>query len=142
MRIVGQKAEHVVNGGKRLEFVGKKGVSLSITITDPAITRLLNEATKGKAKKDNLFSVTDSDLRDYTHSKDGGGFNPKDFRTAKGTESALAAMKGIKAPNSEAEYKALIKEVAVKVSNQLGNTPTIALQSYIDPSVFASWRIK
>ena len=136
------KAEHVKDGGTRLKFTGKKGVALDIKVTDPALIKVLAAKAKGKAKGEKLFEVNDAKLREYTQSKDGGGFNPKDFRTAKGTETAIAAMAGMKAPKNEAEYKKLVKKIATEVSNQLGNTPTIALQSYIDPTVFASWRIK
>jgi DNA topoisomerase IB len=31
--------------------------------------------------------------------------------------------------------------VAKTVSARLGNTPTIALQSYIDPTVFGAWKM-
>lgn len=136
------KAEHVKDGGTRLKFTGKKGVALDIKVTDPTLVKVLAEKAKGKARGEKLFDVDDAKLRDYTQSKDGGGFNPKDFRTAKGTEAAIAAMAGLKPPKSEAEYKKLVKKIATEVSKQLGNTPTIALQSYIDPTVFASWRIK
>jgi DNA topoisomerase-1 len=136
------KAEHVRDGGTRLKFTGKKGVALDIKVTDPTLVKVLAEKAKLKNKGEKLFDVDDAKLRDYTHSKDGGGFNPKDFRTAKGTEAAIAAMSGLKAPRNEAEYKKLVKKIATEVSKQLGNTPTIALQSYIDPTVFASWRIK
>lgn len=37
------------------------------------------------------------------------------------------------------EYKSLVKRVAEKVSNVLGNRPIQALESYINPVVFASW---
>ena len=136
------RAEHVRDGGTRLKFTGKKGVALDIKVTDPQLIKALADKAKGKAKGEKLFDVDDNKLREYTQSKDGGGFNPKDFRTAKGTETAIAAMAGMKAPRNEAEYKKLVKKIAQAVSEQLGNTPTIALQSYIDPSVFTSWRIK
>lgn len=136
------KAEHVRDGGTRLKFTGKKGVALDIKVTDPTLIKVLAEKSKGKSKGENLFNVDDTNLREYTKTKDGGGFNPKDFRTAKGTEAAIAAMAGLKPPKNEAEYKKLVKKIATEVSKQLGNTPTIALQSYIDPTVFASWRPK
>ena len=41
---------------------------------------------------------------------------------------------------NEKEYKKAVKFVATAVSKKLGNTPTIALQSYINPATFAAWR--
>ena len=43
-------------------------------------------------------------------------------------------------PTSMAAYKAAVKGVAVKVSKVLGNTPSVALSSYINPVVFVKWR--
>jgi DNA topoisomerase-1 len=64
----------------------------------------------------------------------------KDFRTAVGTKTARDAMNSIKSPSSQKEYERAVRSVAKTVSERLGNTPTVALQSYIDPLVFAKWR--
>jgi hypothetical protein len=40
----------------------------------------------------------------------------------------------------EAQYKNSTLDIATAVSQRLGNTPTVALQSYIPPEVFAEWR--
>lgn len=37
-------------------------------------------------------------------------------------------------------YKRAVRAVAVEVSKVLGNTPTVVLQSYISPVVFAKWQ--
>ena len=44
------------------------------------------------------------------------------------------------APKTEAERKKAVMSVAKVVSSKLGNTPTIALQSYIHPNVFEGWK--
>jgi len=44
------------------------------------------------------------------------------------------------APKDEKTYKKQVLEVAKVISAKLGNTPTVALQSYIAPQVFAQWR--
>ena len=86
-----------------------------------------------------LFKTSDSSLRDYTHTLDGGSFKPKDFRTLKGTQTALDEIKKNPAPaSSMKEFKQRVRDIAKAVSQKLGNTPTIALQSYINPFVFKS----
>jgi DNA topoisomerase-1 len=130
------------DGDVRLEFVGKKGVDLSIPVTDASVARDVVKRAKAAGKDGRLFDTSDSALRTYTAGKDGGGFKPKDFRTARGTSEAVAIMKKIAKPKTEKEYKQAVKAVAKAVSERLGNTPTIALQSYIDPAVFAKWRLK
>jgi DNA topoisomerase-1 len=91
-------------------------------------------------KDGKLFSTDASSLRDYVHGKDGGSFKPKDFRTAKASETAVAEIKKMPMPKSEKEYKASVRKIAKFVSDRLGNTPTVALQSYIPPTVFSGWR--
>lgn len=137
------QARHVKNDGKLLQFVGKKGKDLSIIVTDSRIISILRDRAKSaddpKAK---LFNVSDSQLRAYAKTKDGGGFTPKDWRTAKGTDLAVEAIKSMPAPTNEKAYKAAVHSVAVIVSERLGNTPAMALQAYIDPVVFSEWRLK
>jgi DNA topoisomerase-1 len=135
------KSEHVKvgnDGSVTLEFVGKKGVSLNIPINNQATAKMLTERA---AKGGKLFDVSDSELREYTKTLNGGKFKPKDFRTLKGTQTAIAEIKQMSAPTTQKEYKKQVRIVATQVSKRLGNTPTIALQSYIDPAVFSKWRI-
>jgi DNA topoisomerase-1 len=134
---------HVVIDGDnvRLEFVGKKGVDLSIPIHDPQVKAILRERMNRVGPNGKLFGITDGQLRDYVHSLDGGAFKPKDLRTHKGTSLAATEVREIKTlPKNEKEYKAIVRQIATKVSTALGNTPAIALQSYIDPTVFAKLR--
>lgn len=136
--------QHIVRtGGEvRLQFVGKKGVDLDIPVKDASLAKdLLSRA--GSAGRDGRVFATDSgSLRDYVHSKDGGSFKPKDFRTAKAAEVAISTIDKMSRPKTVGEYKKAVREVAKVVSSQLGNTPTVALQSYIPPAVFSKWRIK
>lgn len=131
----------VLGSGKvQLEFTGKKGVDLKIPVEDPDLAAELRSRSESAGRKGRLFETNDKDLRDYFDDLDGGKFNPKDFRTAKGTSVAASLVSKRSPPKDMKSYKAAVKEVATKVSKTLGNTPTVALQSYIDPNVFAAWR--
>jgi DNA topoisomerase IB len=57
-----------------------------------------------------------------------------------GTKTAMAEVEKLPRPKNEAQYKKAVRVVADVVSKKLGNTPTVALQSYISPTVFAEWR--
>ena len=138
------EARHIIieNGKMRLDFVGKKGVDLSLPVNDAGLVAMLKER-KAKAGGPNgrVFpGVTDKTLLQYSHTLGDGSFKTKDFRTYKGTSKAIAEMKTIEAPTNAKEYKERVKEVATRVSQILGNTPTVALQSYIEPSVFSEWK--
>jgi phage-related protein (TIGR01555 family) len=136
------QGRHVsVSGDKvRLRFTGKKGVKIDIPVTDPKAAAILKQRAESAGPKGRLFpNVTQQSLLEYSHSLNGGGFKTKDFRTLVGTQIAEAEVAKIKQPTSESAYKKAVKSVAAVVSQVLGNTPTVALQSYISPHVFAPW---
>lgn len=139
------KAEHVhvaPDGSVSLKFVGKKGVDLDIPIKDEVSARILKtrrESAGGPDKQ--LFpKATDASLRDLTHTYDGGNFKTKDFRTHHGTSLAYKEVAGRPHPKTQKEYEKATKEVATIVSKALGNTPIVAMQSYINPAVFQGWK--
>jgi DNA topoisomerase I len=136
------QGQHVIATGDkvRLRFVGKKGVKIDIPVTDSKAASILRQRAATAGPKGRLFpNVSQQSLLEYSHSLNGGGFKTKDFRTLVGTQIAEAEVAKIKRPSSETAYKKAVKSVAKVVSQVLGNTPTVALQSYISPHVFASW---
>jgi DNA topoisomerase IB len=138
------EGRHVVETpeGVSLRFIGKKGVSLDLPVEDPGLAAMLIRRAKAAGPNGKLFPATnDKTLLDYTHSLDGGGFKTKDFRTHVGTATAYDLVQGLPKPTTLAEYRKRVMDVARKVSKKLGNTPVIALESYINPAVFAEWRI-
>lgn len=126
----------------RLQFVGKEGKKLDIPVEDKATARMLVERKQAAGDTGKLFDTSDDRLREYSHAMlDKGGFTPKDFRTLKGTDEAAALVRADpKRSTSLKEFKKRVQAVAQKVSQKLGNTPTIALQRYIHPNVFESWK--
>jgi DNA topoisomerase-1 len=127
-------------GNTRLQFVGKKGVNLDLPVTNPTLAKDLKERAEKVGENGKLFDTSDDNLRRYVKTLNGGGFKVKDFRTHLGTSTAADLVKAGKAPTTPAEYKRRVLEVAKSVSQILGNTPSIALASYINPVVFAGWK--
>jgi DNA topoisomerase-1 len=137
------QGRHVVIDGDnvRLEFTGKKGVDLKIPVEDEAVKKMLIERKSVKGDTGRLFDTDSQRLLEYSHRLDGGSFKTKDFRTLMGTKTAIEEVNKItEKPHSMIQFKKMVMGIAKKVSQKLGNTPTIALQSYIDPNVFASLR--
>ena len=138
------QGRHVVedNGRVRLVFTGKKGVALDIPVEDQAVAKDLLERKAAAGDGGKLFDTDSSRLRDYAHSMlDSGRFKPKDFRTLKGTETAVAEIgERPERCSTVKEFKKRVIDVAKKVASKLGNTPSVALNSYINPSVWASIR--
>lgn len=132
---------HVKDNGTRLEFTGKKGVALSIPVPDSTVARLLWNRKKKAGAEGRLFNVTGDQLLRYTWTLgDNAGFQTKDFRTHLGTQTAMEAMRKIKAPTNMKEYKKAVVRVADAVAEKLGNTRAVALQSYVNPAIFEKWR--
>jgi DNA topoisomerase IB len=138
------RGEHVKqdpDGTVRLDFVGKEGVHHNHVIRNPDLAQMLVDRRKKAGGEGRLFDVTDNELRDYTRTLDGGSFTPKDFRTAKATRLAISEMQKIgQCCQNEKQFKESVKKVAVVVSGVLGNRPAQAVESYIDPTVWAAWR--
>jgi DNA topoisomerase-1 len=137
------QSNHLVKtkDGLFLKFVGKDGVNLNLPVTDPALAKMLVARAKEAGPEGRLFDTNAGRLLDYTHTLDGGGFKVKDFRTNLGCKTAMEEIGKMPVPTNEKEYKAAVRAVAVKVSSILGNTPTIALQSYIAPELFSEWKM-
>ena len=130
-------------GGVRLQFVGKKGVSIDIPVIDQKVSDSLRQRATQAGPGGQLFPrVSDGSLLNFVHGTlDHGGYKTKDFRTLLGTSSARDLVSQMKAPADQASYVRSVREVAQHVSRLLGNTPTVALQSYIAPQVFSPWRM-
>lgn len=136
---------HVVRKGKQvnLQFTpGKKhGEMIDLPVEDTKLALMLIARAHAAGHNGQLFpNVSASSLLDYMHTFDGGGFKTKDMRTLLGTRTAMAEIAKMDTPSSATGYKKAVKAVATQVSQRLGNTPTVALQSYINPTVFAEWR--
>jgi DNA topoisomerase I len=138
------KGEHVIADGDatRLRFVGKKGVAIDLPVEDVETAKMLRDRAAASGPDGRLFPKTDDKkLLDYVHTFDGGGFKTKDFRTLLATKTARDAVAADPMPpKDDKEYRKKVMAVAALVSKRLGNTPVVALQSYISPTVFAEWR--
>lgn len=138
------QGNHVVKteSGVELHFTGKKGVDLKIPVTDPELAKMLLARAKEAGAEGKLFPKTnDKNLLAHVHMLDGGGFKAKDFRTHLACETAVEEISKMPVPTNDKEYKAAVTKVAKIVSTKLGNTPTVALQSYIAPEVWSAWQL-
>ncbi len=77
----------------------------------------------------------------YIKDATANGFSAKDFRTWNATVlAAVAVAVSREAPRSKAARERVVKRAVDEVAHYLGNTPTIARNSYIDPRVFDRFR--
>lgn len=135
------QARHVKVDGDRvkLKFIGKKGVEIRKSVKDSELADMLRIRLEGKSRSNRVFDVHDYNLREYME-KHAPDFTPKDFRTRHATAIALGMVKKLKSPANQKEFKKARREVGKHVAEYLGNTHTVALKSYISPTVFAEWQ--
>ncbi len=134
---------HVVpeaGGAVTLKFTGKKGVSLSLPVPDPALGAKLVERAKAAGPDGQLFNINEKQLLAHVKKTAGGEFKTKDFRTHLGTKLAGEMVKSMQVPTDAKSYKEAVMSVGRHASQRLGNTPVICLASYVNPNVFTPWQ--
>ncbi|MFP5417503.1 MAG: DNA topoisomerase IB [Actinomycetes bacterium] len=126
-------------------FVGKSGISHTVVVDDaPAVaalevmrsrrdaSRRLLAHKQGRAWRD----LSSADVNAYLGDLFGGTLTAKDFRTWHATVIAAEVLAlseeqgGTKASRTRA-----VRQAVLEVAGYLGNTPTVARTSYIDPRV-------
>jgi DNA topoisomerase IB len=126
-------------------FVGKSGVEHSITIDDPATVQALEAMRRRRGGEDRLLaykegrdwrSLDSGTVNDYVRETTGMDATAKDFRTWHATVIAAAALAETPEKSaSKASRRRAITATMKEVAEFLGNTPTLARTSYVDPRV-------
>ena len=139
---------HVRRHGDTLvfEFTGKSGIDHIIEIDDALVLAAIDILRRRRSKTDNaLLAYKDGRLwkrlepsivNDYVRQVTALEVTAKDFRTWHATVMAAVALADTEEPgDTQASRKRAISAVVKEVSGYLGNTPTVARTSYIDPRV-------
>ena len=127
------------------KYNGKSGQDQEKHIIDKKLAKIVQEIDdmpgyeifKYLDEDNNIIDVKSDDLNAYIHEVMGEEFSAKDFRTWAGTMIAAIALDELGVVNKK-DQKLLdqnIKEAVNRVSERLGNTPSVARGSYIDPRV-------
>jgi DNA topoisomerase-1 len=135
----------------RMQFAGKGGVAQDVTVKDKLFASYVRgrqeEVGTGRGAdgevdaRARLFPHTADATLEYQKRIGGGRFKVHDLRTHVGSSLAKRLAQdmvenGLR-PTTAKEQKAAIKLIATAVSQKLGNTPTVALKSYIHPAALA-----
>jgi DNA topoisomerase-1 len=130
-------------GDVRFSFPGKSGKDHTVTIHDPRTARIVRKCRDIPGQR--LFqyldddgkrrSIDSNDVNDYLRDASGSEFTAKDFRTWIGTLFAAVALDALDLPDSDAEGRRNATTAITVVSKRLGNTPTVARNSYVHPDV-------
>ncbi len=125
----------------RLSFPAKSGQTWDSRIDDAdlaAVVRLLKRRGPNARllayKESRRWSpVSSADINDYVKERTGEDFTAKDFRTLRGTVAAAVSLARSGPQAKVSARKAAVSKAMEDAAEVLGNTPSIARKSYVDP---------
>ncbi|QWS33415.1 DNA topoisomerase IB [Curtobacterium aetherium] len=140
---------HISGDDIELEFPGKSHQAWSSTIHDADLARVLAGMKRRGAnarllsfrerRGDDWQPVTAEDINAYVKERAGEDFTAKDFRTLHGTVAAAIDLAQTGVLSSQVKRKKAVSHAVKAASEVLGNTPTVARQSYIDPRLLDAY---
>ncbi|WP_236005102.1 site-specific integrase [Amycolatopsis pittospori] len=143
--------EHVsVSEGCLLcDYPAKGGIQRKVRLRDDALVKLIRSLRRARGGEVRLLAYRDGrewwevradDINERLKELAGEDFTAKDLRTWNATVLAASAFADTERPSSERGMKRAEKAVMTEVAEGLGNTPTVARQSYVDPRVIEAYR--
>lgn len=139
------RSRHLTIEGDELIFTyrGKSGVDHERHIEDKKLAKVVAELDelpgyeifKYLDEDGNLVQVSSQELNAYIREVMGEEFSAKDFRTWAGTLIAAVALDELGLGEDSKASDKRVREAVERVARKLGNTPTVARSSYIDPRV-------
>jgi DNA topoisomerase-1 len=143
------RSRHVKVRGStvQIKFSGKGGRRHDVAVTDPRLGRIVRACQdlpgqmlfQWEDGDGALRPVTSTEVNDYLRANTGLDVTAKTFRTWGATLLAASGFAVLPPPKTARRRNASIKAVVEVVAEELGNTPTVARNSYIHPNVFTSY---
>jgi DNA topoisomerase I len=130
------------------DFVAKGGVDRVIELADKRLVDAVTSLRRARHSEPQLLVYRD---RDGYHGIDatminerfqelvGDDFTVKDLRTWTATVHAAVDLAQADPPTTKKALNTAVKEMLAEVSDHLGNTPTVARSSYVDPRVVTQY---
>lgn len=139
------RREHVSfeDGQVVFDYIAKSGKERYIGLVDKAVmaaVRALVERDDDNPEllayetEDGWHDVTSTEINGYVKEIVGGEVSAKDFRTWHGTViAAVELAERLASATTDSKRKRAVSAAMKDVSSYLGNTPTVARKSYVDP---------
>ena len=138
----------VTRNGVVFDYIAKEGKRRTITVDDEAIRPTVRALVRSDSNLGSLFCFRDGDTWRPLHSREvssyiaahaGGHFTAKEFRTWNATVlMALFLANAEPSPTARGRKSAIAASVR-GVATWLGDTPTVARKSYIDPRLISRY---
>ena len=145
----------LVRGGVAFDYIAKEGKRRTITVTDHGVSSTVRALIRSGSDLDPLFVFADGDawrplhshqVSNYIATRAGGHYTAKEFRTWNATVLMALLLADADPAPTERGRKSAINAAVRGVADWLGDTPTVARSSYIDPRIIsryyrtAGWR--
>lgn len=129
------------------EFTGKSGQDHVKQVHDPKVARIVKqldelpgyEIFRYYDEDGTLRRVDSRDVNEYIKRHMGEEYTAKDFRTWGGTLLAVSALAAQQVGADEKARQKALTACIKRVAADLGNTPAVARQSYIDPRIIEAY---
>jgi DNA topoisomerase-1 len=138
----------VTRDGLLFDYVAKEGKHRAITVKDEVVLPTVRQLARSNNGLETLFSWQDAGTWHVLHSHDvssyiaehaGAHFTAKEFRTWNATVLMALALANMSPSATERGRKRLIAASVRDVAAWLGDTPTVARASYIDPTLISRY---
>ncbi len=138
----------VTHDGLLFDYVAKEGKHRAVTVTDAAVLPIVRQLARSNNGLEPLFCWEGAGLWHVLHSHDvssyiashaGGHFTAKEFRTWNATVLMALALANAAPSRTERGRNRLIAASVRQVAGWLGDTPTVARKSYIDPALISRY---
>jgi len=136
---------HVKVDGAELKFrfKGKSGKTWDLKLQNRRVAKIVRQCQELPGQRlfqyvdedGELREVTSADVNAYLKEITGREITAKDFRTWAGTVLAALALQEFEAFDTQAGVKKNVRAAIERVSQRLGNTPTICRKCYVHPEI-------
>jgi DNA topoisomerase IB len=139
-------ARHVRVGEREavFRFPAKGGIEQEVTLDRNTVVETLRQLRRWRRGERRLFAWREggrareahsADINAYLRELTGREVTAKDFRTWHATVAAAMSLAAAERGSSAAARRRIVAATMREVAEDLGNTPTVARNSYVDPRV-------
>ena len=130
------------------DYVAKEGKHRAITVTDPAVLRTVRTLARSDNGLDPLFcwvqdgtwhTLHSHHVSSYIAEHAGADFTANEFRTWNATVLMALLLANAGPPATPRQARSVITASIRQVASLLGDAPTVARSSYIDPRLISRY---
>ncbi len=140
------QVRHVRRDGRTriFQFVGKSGIDHEIVIADRAVVGIVDTLIERRRADGRLLATREGrrwrpidagEVNDHIRELFKLDVTAKDFRTWKATTTVARQLAGVERATSSSGRARQVRDAIDQAAELLGNTPSVAKSSYVDPRV-------